>query len=379
MPRDDARTFVFDIRRAAGQISQFTRDCTFDDYQASDMLRSAVERQFEIAGEALAKLYRVAPELASRIRDARRIIDFRNVLIHGYGQVDDHLVWSIVQTKLPNLIHDIAALVDEGSGRISLPRERQFAHYVGIDYSGASTADARLPGLCVYVATGDTRPDERFPHRGLRWSRTGLAEWLVAFLAENSGVIVGIDHGFSFPLSYFERHGLDRAWPAFLDDFQRHWPTDGKAGSVDDIRKGLVGAGNLRDGENRWRRMTEIRAKAKSVFHFDVTGSVAKSTHAGLPWLRYIRRSVTPMPHFWPFDGWDIEAGRSAVVEVYPRLWSGDYDPSERNPNQHDAYSVARWLRDGDASGALAAALRGPGDEAARTAALIEGWILGVG
>ena len=54
-------------------------------------------------------------------------------------------------------------------------------------------------------------------------------------------------------------------------------------------------------------RLTEERAgSAKSVFHFDVPGTVAKSTHAGLPWLRYLRQKLGDRIHFWPFDGWEI-------------------------------------------------------------------------
>ena len=56
------------------------------------------------------------------------------------------------------------------------------------------------------------------------------------------------------------------------------------------------------------------------VFHFDVQGSVAKSTHAGIPWLLFIRQRPGECVHFWPLDGWDIPAGRSAVTEVYPAV-----------------------------------------------------------
>jgi hypothetical protein len=52
-----------------------------------------------------------------------------------------------------------------------------------------------------------------------------------------------------------------------------------------------------------------------------VQGSVAKSTHAGIPWLRFVRQRLGPCVHFWPFDGWNIPAGRSAIAEVYPSLW----------------------------------------------------------
>ena len=125
--------------------------------------------------------------------------------------------------------------------------------------------------------------------------------------------MVGIDHGFSFPFRYFEVHRLPPSWPAFLDDFQRHWPTDEDHMYVDFVRDGHRGNGAARLGDPRWRRLTEKRTgTAKSVFHFDVPGSVAKSTHSGLPWLRYLRSEVGHRVHFWPFDGWAIPAGRSA-------------------------------------------------------------------
>ncbi len=65
-------------------------------------------------------------------------------------------------------------------------------------------------------------------------------------------------------------------------------------------------------------------------------GSVAKSTHAGIPWLRYIRQRMGDRVQFWPFDGWDIPAGRSAIIEVYLALWSRDFPREGRTGNQHD-------------------------------------------
>jgi hypothetical protein len=57
------------------------------------------------------------------------------------------------------------------------------------------------------------------------------------------------------------------------------------------------------------------------VFHFDVQGSVAKSTHAGIPWLRFVRKRLGERVHFRSFDGWDIPAGRSVIAEVCLSLW----------------------------------------------------------
>jgi hypothetical protein len=64
------------------------------------------------------------------------------------------------------------------------------------------------------------------PSRRKYWTRKGIAQWLVEQLQKNHVTIVGIDHGFSFPLRYFEVNHLLPDWPAFLDDFQRHWSTE---------------------------------------------------------------------------------------------------------------------------------------------------------
>jgi hypothetical protein len=256
-----------------------------------------------------------------------------------------------------------------------------FGRYVGIDYSGAQTAETSLQGLRMYLADRTSPPYEVQPPVSPRkyWTRRGLAHRLAELLAEDTPTLVGIDHAFGFPLRYFEQHDLPLDWTAFLDDFQRHWPTDEELLYVDFVRDGLYGNGAARWGKSTWRRLTEVRAgRAKSVFHFDVHGSVAKSTHSGLPWLRYLRSELGPRLHFWPFDGWQIPAGRSAVAEVYPALWSKKFPLEDRDQHQHDAYSIATWLRDADMNGTLPAFTNLQLEEETRKIAEIEGWILGV-
>ena len=88
-------------------------------------------------------------------------------------------------------------------------------------------------------------------------------------------------------------------------------------------------------GNARRRRLTEERAGgAKSVFHFNVQGSVAKSTHAGIPWLRFIRQRLGDCVQFLPCNGWDIPAGRSAIAEVYPALWALSQQSCHQPPFQ---------------------------------------------
>lgn len=256
-----------------------------------------------------------------------------------------------------------------------------FTRFIGIDYSGAETPNAGLKGLRVYLAEGNGLPSEVFPPPSPKkyWTRRGIAEWLVARLTENIPTLVGIDHGFSFPLRYFEKHGLLPDWSSFLDDFQRHWPTDEDNTYVDFVRDGVVGNGAARTGNSRWLRLTEERTvAAKSVFHFDVRGQVAKSTHSGIPWLRFLRQRLGSSVHFWPFDGWDIPAGHSAIAEVYPALWSHCFANEGRTRDQHDAFCVAAWLSRANRDGRLAAALDPDLSPPERTVAQVEGWILGV-
>ena len=112
--RLEARKHLYDIQRAAGMLAEFTTGKAFAEYENDAMLRSAVERQFEIIGEAMAKLAAVDASAAGRITHYQRIIAFRNVLIHGYADVDNRLVWDVLQTNLPTLIREIAVLLQEG-------------------------------------------------------------------------------------------------------------------------------------------------------------------------------------------------------------------------------------------------------------------------
>jgi uncharacterized protein with HEPN domain len=112
--RLEAKKYLFDMRQAAALLSQFTAGKHFADYAADPMLSAAVEREFEIIGEALGQLSKLDSELATRISEHRAIVAFRNILIHGYAEVDDRLVWAVVETKLPTLIREIDALLGAG-------------------------------------------------------------------------------------------------------------------------------------------------------------------------------------------------------------------------------------------------------------------------
>ena len=99
----DPKSLLWDAREAANAIASMTVGRSFEDFDRDIILRSAVERQFEIAGEALRQLARLDAALAAKIPDLREIVAFRNILSHGYAVVDRARVWRAVQEDLPGL------------------------------------------------------------------------------------------------------------------------------------------------------------------------------------------------------------------------------------------------------------------------------------
>ena len=112
MERDPC-AYLWDAREAAGAILEFVADKTFEDYVGDRLLRSAVERQFEIIGEALNQLCKIEPQWAGRIPDVPQIIAFRNVLIHGYASVNHLTVWRTINESLTTLYETVTGLLDE--------------------------------------------------------------------------------------------------------------------------------------------------------------------------------------------------------------------------------------------------------------------------
>jgi len=105
------RALLFDIEHAALGIQSFVAGRTLDDLKNDLMLRSAVERQFEIIGEAMTRLRAESPEMCSRISEHQKIVGFRNVLIHGYDSINADITWRISQEKLPILLREVSELL----------------------------------------------------------------------------------------------------------------------------------------------------------------------------------------------------------------------------------------------------------------------------
>ncbi len=116
--RLEARKYLYDIQQAIGLLREFTTGKSFGEYERDAMLRAAVERKFEVIGEALGQLARLDEAVATRISGYQRIIAFRNVLIHQYADVDDRLVWDVLETYLPVLGRKICFLSSEITGTL---------------------------------------------------------------------------------------------------------------------------------------------------------------------------------------------------------------------------------------------------------------------
>ncbi|MDP2368909.1 DUF86 domain-containing protein [Rhodoferax sp.] len=109
----DRRAFLWDVRESALAIQSFTAGLDAAAYANNLMAQAAVERKFEVIGEALNQLGKLDAAVAARIPDLPQIVAFRNQLIHGYATVNVGTVWNIAQSAVPPLIEAVQTLLDE--------------------------------------------------------------------------------------------------------------------------------------------------------------------------------------------------------------------------------------------------------------------------
>lgn len=103
--------YLYDIKVAADKIQRFTASHDEAAYLADELVQSATERQFEIIGEAAGKLSKLDPVTARQLPEYRKMISFRNILIHGYASVDPLIVWGVVDSDLARLLERVEALL----------------------------------------------------------------------------------------------------------------------------------------------------------------------------------------------------------------------------------------------------------------------------
>ncbi len=107
----DVRKYLFDVLTACEAILKFTAGKSFADYEADLMLRSAVERQRMIVGEALNKANRLDETIAEHVPEVRDIVPLRNIIAHGYAVVENATIWGILQADVPKLREQIRELL----------------------------------------------------------------------------------------------------------------------------------------------------------------------------------------------------------------------------------------------------------------------------
>jgi uncharacterized protein with HEPN domain len=112
MPPETAK-LLYDMKSAAERIGRFVSGKTFDHFLTDELLRSGVERQFEIIGEAMTRLMKRDQKTAEKISDYRKIAGFRNALVHGYDSIDDDTTWNVITEKLPILSDELTRLLAE--------------------------------------------------------------------------------------------------------------------------------------------------------------------------------------------------------------------------------------------------------------------------
>lgn len=113
MRPERAEKSLAEMADAAAFIRGVTEQATFAAFEDDRLLRQAVERNFEIIGEAMTRLLRDAPALAERVTEARAIVAFRNLLIHGYDVIDRREVWRVIVQDLPRFLEEIRTLQRE--------------------------------------------------------------------------------------------------------------------------------------------------------------------------------------------------------------------------------------------------------------------------
>jgi uncharacterized protein with HEPN domain len=109
--RREVDKYLYDVVKACDAIRQFTIDKTLRDYQSNLMLRSAVERQLMIIGEALNQAVRLQPDMSEQISEVREIVNLRNIIVHGYAVVENETIWGVVTEEVPALARQVNRLL----------------------------------------------------------------------------------------------------------------------------------------------------------------------------------------------------------------------------------------------------------------------------
>ena len=107
----EVKKFLYDVQQACEALEMFTTGKSLDDYEDDLLLRSGVERQLMIVGEALGQACRIDDTLHDKIAGLAEIIGFRNIVVHGYSKIHNETVWGVLQNDLPLLAEEVRVLM----------------------------------------------------------------------------------------------------------------------------------------------------------------------------------------------------------------------------------------------------------------------------
>ncbi len=109
----ETRKYLYDVLESCNALLEFVRGKTLEDYNRELLLRSGVERQLMIVGEAMNQAYKQDTRLSESISQIRRIINLRNIIVHGYAAVENETVWGILQDDVVTLKKEVEELLRE--------------------------------------------------------------------------------------------------------------------------------------------------------------------------------------------------------------------------------------------------------------------------
>jgi len=108
----EIKKYLFDIKTSIDSINNYLGDNReFNAYKTNKLLKRAIERELEIVGEAAGRILKI--DSSFPIENARKIVDLRNWVIHGYDIIDDVIIWGIISKQLPILKNQVEVLLKD--------------------------------------------------------------------------------------------------------------------------------------------------------------------------------------------------------------------------------------------------------------------------
>jgi uncharacterized protein with HEPN domain len=109
--RRDPKMYLADMLKAVNELQKFVDGRSLPEFRSDSMLKSAVQWQLAVIGEALSQLRKLDEQIADRITDAWKIVGFRNQIVHGYHSISDEITWRVITDHVPILKRELEVLL----------------------------------------------------------------------------------------------------------------------------------------------------------------------------------------------------------------------------------------------------------------------------